>query len=126
MAAHLFICIKSNQRSCRMPRHPGRHLVDPHHHGAAVDVADGIGVAVHRFIVKLAVTVDYGIEFGWGLGIAGLGGHDFSIWFDRKRPSLSSRRALENRGRHLAALFPGEQLRGRANSNAWIRSKVLK
>jgi hypothetical protein len=68
--------------------------------------------------VKLPVTVDDGVEFGWGLGIAGLGGHDFSIWFDRKRSSLPSRRGFENRGRRPAALFPGAQLKSRANSNA--------
>jgi nitrate reductase NapE component len=42
------------------------------------------------------VTADDGVEFVVaelglrpGLGVAVLGGHDFSIWFDRERSSLS-------------------------------------
>ena len=56
---------------------------DFHHYGRAVDVADGIGVAVHRFIVKLLLAADHGIEFvaaeldRLGRGVARLGGHDF-------------------------------------------------
>ena len=59
---------------------PRGSSVDPYRHGPAVDVADGISVAVHLLIVKFLVTADDGIELvvaELGPGVARLRGHDF-------------------------------------------------
>jgi hypothetical protein len=110
---------------------PTGQSVDLYLHRSAVDVTDGIGAAVRRFIFKLPVTADDGIEFvvaelSLGLGVAGLGSHDFLHRFDRDRSSLSSRRGSENRGMRLAALFPGEQLKASVNSSARMSINRLK
>jgi len=80
-------------------RIPAGPLGNLHHHRAAVDVANGIGAAVHRFIVKLLVAVADGIEIVVAElcpGVAGLGGHGF-LRLVRAEAAIVS---LSSRGGH--------------------------
>ena len=63
-----------------MPHPVSGSLGNFHHHRLAMDMADGIGIAVHLDIVKLCVAAADGIEvviaeFSLSRGIAGLGVH---------------------------------------------------